>query len=651
MGEKDILVILTDEKERRYIANQILEPDGFEVTTCSLGEVLKYDTQPYDLILLGDIRERQSLVIASSLIEQFPASPLVVVLKPGADSDLVQEALRLGVFACLPPPLRAQDLLAVLTRGLERRRQLQRWADSLAAGKIKAFRDRLAEVEAISQAGKSVASALDLDQVLANVVEAAVALTGAEEGSLLLLDDQSDHLYIRAAFNFKEEYARTLRLPVQDSLAGRALRHGKPLIFGKDEPAKIKTHYLVHALIYAPMVVNGKPIGVLGVDNRQLKQSQFNDQDAVVMSALADFAAIAIENARRYTQAETERKKLETMLREVADGVILIDDSLDILLMNNSALKIFQLDGGGYSGKNFGQVIDHQELIEVIYDPTQDAPRKIDIELDDERYYVAQVTPVEGIGKVVTLQDVSHFRELDNIKNEFVHTVSHDLRSPLTAILGYVELIGKVGETSERQKEYIRRVEASVKNITDLINALLELGRIEAGFDRQREPVPIPVLVQYAVDGMQHLMAQKGLALRVQMPDGLPPVFGNTVRLRQVVNNLIENALKYTPAGGEITISARQEGAQVILQVQDTGVGIPPDDQPYIFDKLYRAGNIPVDSPGSGLGLSIVKSIVDHHGGRLWFDSVMDQGTTFTVVLPAAGIHLEIDTEQPLGPD
>jgi two-component system NtrC family sensor kinase len=259
----------------------------------------------------------------------------------------------------------------------------------------------------------------------------------------------------------------------------------------------------------------------------------------------------------------------------------------------------------------------------------------VEIGLESGRFYIAQVSPVPGVGKTITIQDITHFKELDNIKNEFVHTVSHDLRSPLTAILGYVELIERVGEINAQQKDFIRRVQTSVQNITELINALLELGRIEAGFDQKKEPVPIPMIVQYAVDGLQHQFEQKGHEVIVDMHDHLPPVFGNPVRLRQMINNLLENAIKYTPDGGQVFVRARAEGDQIILQIQDTGVGIPPADQPYIFDKLYRASNVPMDSKGTGLGLAIVKSIVENHEGRLWFDSNLGRGTTFTVVLPA----------------
>jgi len=355
-----------------------------------------------------------------------------------------------------------------------------------------------------------------------------------------------------------------------------------------------------------------------------------------VMSALADFAVVAIENARLYSTTLLEHQKLETMLRNVADGVIMVDTQNETILINDSARQIFNLESPDLEGVPFREIIPNPELRRTIEDKTQKTPFKIEIKLDEDRYIVAQVTPIPGIGKMVTLQDITHFKKLDIIKSDFVHTVSHDLRSPLTAILGYIDMLERVGELNDRQRSFISRVQTSVHDITDLINALLELGKIEAGLDQQREAVPLQNVVKNAVDNLRPLVKESQQELILEVPESLPPVFGNQVRLQQVVNNLVENANKYTPAGGMITIRARSEGSQVILQVQDSGVGIPAADQPYIFDKLYRASNVPQDSPGSGLGLSIVKSIVDHHKGRLWFESSPEKGTTFTVVLPAA---------------
>ncbi len=210
------------------------------------------------------------------------------------------------------------------------------------------------------------------------------------------------------------------------------------------------------------------------------------------------------------------------------------------------------------------------------------------------------------------------------------------MRSPLTAILGYIELIGRVGSLNAQQKEFIRRVENNVHSITALINDLLDLGRIEAGFDSRKEIVPLPTIIHLTLEGQRQHLMEKSQRLLVEISENLPPVQGHPIHLRQMLANLVGNAIKYTPEGGEIRLRARAESDQIILQVSDNGPGIPLAEQPYIFDKFYRASNVPADTPGTGLGLAIVKSIVENHRGRIWVDSNPGQGTTFTVVLPSA---------------
>jgi two-component system NtrC family sensor kinase len=232
------------------------------------------------------------------------------------------------------------------------------------------------------------------------------------------------------------------------------------------------------------------------------------------------------------------------------------------------------------------------------------------------------------------MQDISYFKELDRIKTEFVNTVSHDLRSPLTAILGYVELITRVGEVNQQQRAFINRVQISVRYITDLINDLLELGRIEAGFDNRREFVPLGKILQHAIDNIQNQISDYEHNITLDISTDIPDSYGDPVRLQQVVDNLLSNAVRYTPNGGHITARLKHQDDQIILQVEDTGLGIPLLDQSYIFDRFYRGGNVPENVAGSGLGLAIVKSIVESHQGRVWVESTPGEGSCFTVVLP-----------------
>jgi two-component system NtrC family sensor kinase len=261
-------------------------------------------------------------------------------------------------------------------------------------------------------------------------------------------------------------------------------------------------------------------------------------------------------------------------------------------------------------------------------------PRRREITFEDGKVFNARLAPIKDVGFVISMQDISHLKELDRIKSDIVSAVSHDLRSPLTAILGYVELIERVGEVNEQQREFIERVQYSVHNITALISDLLDLGRIESGLDMNKEVISITQIIRETSEDYAQLAVEKNQEFGISAPDGLPFVYGNPVRLRQMFGNLIANAIKYTPSEGKIFVRVKAEAGQVIVQVMDNGPGIPASEQSSVFDKFYRASNVSFDSAGTGLGLAIVKSIVENHQGRIWVDSKPERGAIFTVVLP-----------------
>ena len=636
MSEELILVADDNPEMRQAIEETILNPAGYTVRSVGDGMSalsLAHELEP-DVIITDHLMPSLTGVeLIRRLHTEKPHIPVILITGEGSE-DLAIEALRSGASDYITKPFKAEQLLAAVGRVLS---SSQRWKEMVRAEgeAIETGEDlgrRVLELETLAQIGRSVTVMLDLDEVLATVVEAAVQLTGAEEGSLLLLDDVSGELYMRASKNFDDEFVRTFRVQVQDSLAGQVVETGKVVLLDARSPKKIKTAYLVHSLIYVPLQVRGRTIGVLGVDNRKAGL-ELDEHDATVMMAMADYAAIAIENAQLLNRSEAERRKLETILLQTENAVIVVDPDHRILVMNKAAQEAFNVQGD-FIGRSVVEAIDDPKLLALIREPGISVKRE-EIEVADGRIFNAVKSPIRGVGQAVVMHDISHLKELDRIKSEFVTTVSHDLRSPLTAILGYVELIERAGPTTSQQDEFINRVKISVEQITNLVSDLLDLGRIEAGLDSTHEETPISVLARYAVESMRVPAEAKGLSIELEVEDDLPMVNGDPIRLRQMIGNLLENAVKYTPSGGQVCLEANSEDSQIILRVLDDGPGIPPSDQPYLFDKFYRASNIPADVPGTGLGLSIVKSIVDHHNGRIWVDSQMGEGTVFTVVLPA----------------
>jgi len=635
MDKKNIILLLADASLATTLEQAALRPAGHEVTIVADGQsamTLIKGVLP-DLIIMGEtLHDGDGIEFAARLLARHPNLPILMIAKP--EPAQMIKALRAGIADYLSTPVRTNEVMDAIERSQNRRKFIEDWATLEARRNTKTLRRKLDFLDALQRVGRAVTASLNLDSVLTTVVDAAVELTGAEESSLLLLDEATGELYMRAARNFQDEFVHTFRLPIRDTLAGQVLRTGQPITFDEKTPQKIKTAYLVHTLIYVPLQVHGRVIGVLGVDNRQ-SGHPFTEDHIALMAALADYAAIAIENARLFSHTEMERSKLETIITGIEDGVIVVGLDGRLMLANQTARAAFGASDQPVFGKSVREVFQHPDLLEI-FDENRVHPSRSEISLDDGRVFNAQCTPIPNLGLAITMQDITHLKELDRIKTDFVNTVSHDLRSPLTAILGYVELISRAGPVTEQQSEFIRRIQLSVNNITTLINDLLDLGRIEAGFDARKEIAHLPAIIHYAAEGLRSRITEKSQELVIQVPEDLPAVLGNPVRLRQMFGNLIGNAIKFTPAKGRITISVVSQGDQVILQVSDNGMGIPSADQPYVFDRFYRGSNIPNDSPGTGLGLAIVKSIVENHQGRIWLDSTIGQGATFTIVLPTA---------------
>ncbi|MCK4831803.1 MAG: hypothetical protein KAS81_03505, partial [Anaerolineales bacterium] len=241
----------------------------------------------------------------------------------------------------------------------------------------------------------------------------------------------------------------------------------------------------------------------------------------------------------------------------------------------------------------------------------------------------------QAMGSVAVLRDITHLKEVEEMKTEFVDTVSHDLRSPLTYMCGYATMLPMIGELSPKQKEYVGKILSSIDQMTQLIDDLLGLARIESDADLPVQPVQIAELVKAVANGHRTHAVSKGLALNVDVADQLPTIMGDPTLLRQAFANLIDNAIRYTPLG-EVTLRAHLGAGQVIIQVQDTGPGISQADQAHLFERFSRVKRRDsLETKGAGLGLAIVKSIIERrHGGRVWVESRLGAGSNFFVTLP-----------------
>lgn len=637
MAQERILIVDDSVEIQQLLIELVLEPGGYQAIVAADGEEglrLALQEHPDLLILDMQLPRMDGLQVLQALRERQADIP-VIVMTIRDSTEMAVRAFRLGACDYLVKPFAPPEMQEAIRRALAKSRAEP---DQLAQQLMEAnqqLQRQLQELNAIYMIGRAVTSLLDLDRVLNRVVEASVYVARAEEGLLLLLDAASGELYLRAAKDVDEKVVSNLRVRVADSVAGQAIQSGRPvLITGK--PVKIATGYLARSLLYLPLrVADRGAIGVLGVFNRQSDRS-FSERDVFLLSAVADYAAIAIENARLFETVAFERAKLEAILREAQEAVIVVDEQDNVLLCNAAARSALGLDESEPAHRPVVEILGPPTLREMfVYGRDTGQVARSEVALEDGRTFNAQLTPIRGVGRVLVMQDITHLKELDRVKSEFVATVSHDLRTPLTTIQGYIELLPRVGPLNEQQQDFIRRARNSMQAITDLIGDLLDIGRIEAGFDLEMAPCNLIQVIEEAIRGIQPQAKEKLQELRWKSPGTLPLVRGNARTLRQVMDNLLGNAVKYTQEGGWIEVNASHEDGHIVVRVADNGIGIPPEEQPYIFDRFYRVeSDETAGITGTGLGLSIVKAVIEKHNGRVWVESKPGIGSTFSFVLP-----------------
>lgn len=642
MANEFVLVVDDSHQNVEFLKDYVLKPNGYQVLVARDGVAglkLALDQRP-DLILLDNNMPKMSgMEVLEALNEHQANIPVIMMTFHGSETLAVQ-SFRLGVKDYVLKPFQISEMLQSIERALAEAR-LRRERDELTGRLVKSnqqLEQRLKELNTLFGIGKSVTSLLDQDKLLSRLVEAAVYLINAEEGSLLLIDDKTNELYMVAARGIDERMARAFRLRVEDSLAGEVITSGQPLVLSGADLTKIKTSYLVRSVMYVPLRIKGRVSGVLSVDNRQ-QQRDFTNHDLRLLSALADYAAISVENAKLFNQAESERAKLATVLSEIAEPVVVITGRDDRVAVANTAFRrAFDLGVVVAEGRPLRELIQNEALLELIASVSSTGSSdKREIPLADGRIFYATLTPIPDVGQAVIMQDITHFKELDRMKSDFVSTVSHDLRAPLTSVKAYAQMLEMAGDLNDKQNLFMHRIVKATDHIAALVTDLLDLSRIEAGLDLETTVVDLDWLASELVAELQEQAAGHRQQLIYHSPGQPAHVLGSPLRLKQVMANLTGNALKYTPAGGQIRVMVQLNNNQVVLKVEDNGLGIPPADLPFVFDKFYRVKTDDrADIQGTGLGLAICKSIVEKYGGSIWVESRFHQGSIFTFTLPLA---------------
>ena len=340
-----------------------------------------------------------------------------------------------------------------------------------------------------------------------------------------------------------------------------------------------------------------------------------------------------------------ERNRSAAILGSMVEGVAVVGGDERILYCNQAFEQILELPQGSSQGKKLVEGLRQADLVTAVRQVLpggDEVTGEVEVGTVRRRSFSVTAAPVraaEASSAVLVLHDITELRRLERVRRDFVANVSHEFKTPLTAIQGFAEtLLGGALDDKANRKRFVEIIREHARRLARLTDDLLKLSRIEAGrLDLESRPVSVAGLVNGCVETARLNAESRGLRIVVELPEGLPPVRGDAVQLDEVLQNLIDNALQYTPSGGRIDVTARSNGHEVIFTVADTGIGIPESDLERIFERFYRVDAARSrEAGGTGLGLSIARHIVDAHGGRIWVESAVGQGSRFRFSIDVA---------------
>jgi len=345
-------------------------------------------------------------------------------------------------------------------------------------------------------------------------------------------------------------------------------------------------------------------------------------------------------------QVNNEKQKTDRIIDEITDGVIVIDVTGKIILINPAAQMLLGNERHA-SPTDVSEVAHIPHLQEIFQNPAEAATKEVEVydpNLTSHRVLKTTAVPLKDergdlLGKVAVLHDITSFKEVDRLKSEFISHVSHELRTPLTSIKGYIDNLqdGIAGALKGKQVNYLDRMSKSADHLVRLINDLLDVSRIESGkMAMNLTTLSLRDLIEDVINNLRPIAAEKQLEVIVKTLDVDSRVRGDRAKLEQVITNLLDNAIKFTPPGGRITITLQQDAQFIKTSIKDTGIGIPSEKQSRIFERFYRIEQASSSNgKGAGLGLYIAKNLLEMHGAHIWVTSEVGDGSEFSFILPA----------------
>ncbi len=565
-----------------------------------------------------------------------------------------------------------------------------------------------ARLAALYEVSSQLGTSLDLSEVLNQVMDAIIKLTGAERGFLMLFDDVKGQLQTMAARNVDQETIDGRSMEISRTVVERAAVSGEGILTNnaqEDERfsnQKSVVGYQLRSIMCAPLRTRGRTIGAAYVDNR-LFSGVFQQEDLNLLSTFANQAAIAIENARLFTQTDQalDRRVQELSLFQRIDQQLNKSLNLDrvLSLALDWAVAHTSANGGSIglierpedTAEPNLRLLAHKGEHELVGGSVVSAQHPIlaQILAEGKSVFTQNVTPIQAIDGtpateqlvvpifreaaiigLITLEgdrpnainadDIAFVERLadraavaiensrlyeqiqtaNKAKSEFISLVTHELRLPLTSIKGYTDLMfsGMTGELNEQQMQFMEVIRRNLGRMNRLISDLSDINRIESGRMKfELKDFYIQDVIEDVTESLREAIASREQMLKVDVPDSLPPVHADPARINQVLSNLLSNAHKYTQDKGSIQVKAQRTGKFLRVAIADNGVGISEEDQARLFTQFFRAETREVRAQqGWGLGLSIVKKMIEAQGGEIGFKSQLGKGSQFIFTVPLA---------------
>lgn len=501
----------------------------------------------------------------------------------------------------------------------------------------RSMKKRLNELSLLLSVSHDVSTNIDLNQGMPAILRGALRGTGASGARAVVLNPSGGN-----PLTFSEGPA-SRNMAALDRRIMSKLRYTSELMLAT--PAEIRAaleldqsrEVPIPALLAIPLHSHKRFQGVLWLGYRQANSFDLSERN--LLHTLASQAAVLVGNAHLFATAEGGRRRLAAVLASTSDAVIVTDPTKRVLLINPAMEHLFGLKAGDVANRPVASVISAKPLVEALT-TENDYTHNLEIPVTDGRIFYASVSRITSragqvFGRVAVLRDITHLKEIDEMKSDFVSTVSHDLRNPLTFMRGYITMLPMVGEVNEKQYEYVDKILTGIDQMTKMVDDLLDLSRIEAGIDFQQDEIEIkPLLSDIADEYWQHAHLA-GIKIHVDVQPEVVSVRGDRALIRQAITNLVGNGIKYAPKSGRLWLRAMQHNSKVIISVEDNGPGIPEEAQIRLFEKFYRVKQPGTEKvKGTGLGLAIVKTIAERHGGSARCYSKVGEGATFFIELP-----------------